>query len=163
MTTTSESTSRDLLRHTIATLAYRAGKAVRNAPPNFSGFRVAEGSRTPGQILAHMCDLLDWANHLALGEHKWTDSTPATVWDDDVARFFAGLKKLDDFVASDAQLGRSPELLFQGPIADALTHTGQINMLRRVAGAPVRGESYLRADIAVGRVGLEQPAPRVEF
>ena len=162
MTNTTESSSRDLLRHTIATLAYRAGKALRNAPPEFSSFRVADGSRTPAQILAHMCDLLDWANWLVLGEHIWANSTPA-AWDDDVARFYAGLKKLDDFIAGGAQLGRSPELLFQGPIADALTHTGQITMLRRVAGAPIRGESYLRADITVGRVGLDQAAPRYEF
>jgi len=153
---------RDLLRHTIATLAYRASKAVRNAPPDFSTFQAANASRMAGQILAHMCDLFDWANWLARGEHRWTNSTPSD-WESDVARFFAGLKQLDDFIASGAQLGRSPALLFQGPIADALTHVGQLNMLRRLADSPVRGESYLRADIAVGRVGTDQPAPRVEF
>ena len=53
--------------------------------------------------------------------------------------------------------------MFQGPIADALTHIGQIGMMRRMAGAPVRGENYFKADIAAGRVGAEQSAPRFEF
>ena len=109
-----------------------------------------------------MCDLIDWANWLALGEHRWNDSIPGE-WDADVARFFAGLARFDAHIAGDAPLGRSAGLLFQGPIADALTHTGQLTMLRRLAGSPVRGESYLRADIAVGRVGAEQAPPRVEF
>ena len=159
---TNTTSSRDMLRHAVATLAYRAGKALRNAPPDFATFTVAEGTRTPGQIVAHMCDLFDWANWLARGEHRWNDSTP-TEWDADVARFFAALRQFDDYLASDSPLGRSPELLFQGPVADALTHTGQLTMLRRLAGSPVRGESYLRSDIVVGRVGPEQSAPRVEF
>ncbi len=154
--------TRELLRHTVATLAYRAAKAVRNSPAGFSTFRVGASSRTPGQILAHMCDLIDWANWLTLGEHRWTDSAPAE-WEADVARFFEGLGRLDQQIASGAPLGRSADLLFQGPIADALTHTGQLTMLRRLAGSPVRGESYLRAEIAVGVVGLDQAAPRVEF
>jgi hypothetical protein len=99
---------------------------------------------------------------LAKGEHRWSDTEPGE-WNTDVARFFAALKKLDDYLASDQPLGRSPENLFQGPIADSLTHFGQIAMLRRIAGAPVRGESYARADITVGRVGLDQAPPNWEF
>jgi hypothetical protein len=154
--------TRELLRHTIATLAYRAAKATRNAPAHFSNFRVGDSSRTPGQILAHMCDLIDWANWLALGEHRWADSAPAE-WETDVARFFAGLQRLDNYIASGSPLGRSAGMLFQGPVADALTHTGQLTMLRRLAGWPVRGESYLKAEITVGRVGADQAPPRVEF
>jgi hypothetical protein len=159
---TDTTSNREMLRHAVATLAYRAAKAVRGAPATFATFRIGDRSRTPGQILAHMCDLFDWANWLALGEHRWNNSAPGE-WESDVARFFAALRKFDDFLASDAPLGRSPELLFQGPVADALTHTGQLTMLRRLAGSPVRGESYLRADIAIGRVGPEQSAPAVEF
>jgi len=157
-----EPTGRELLRHTLATLAYRAAKATRGAPPEFSGFRVAPGSRTPGEILSHMCDLLDWAGWLARGEHRWANSTPGE-WSDDVSRFFAALQALENYVASDAPLLRPAEQLFQGPIADALTHVGQLNMLRRTAGSPVRGESYARAEIVRGRVGAEQAAPRFEF
>jgi hypothetical protein len=159
---TDTTTSREMLRHAVATLAYRAAKAMRGAPATFAEFRIGDQSRTPTQILAHMCDLFDWANWLVRGEHRWNDSTPGE-WDSDVARFFAALQRFDDYLATDAPLGRSPELLFQGPVADALTHTGHLTMLRRLAGSPVRGESYLRADIAIGRVGSEQSAPRVEF
>ena len=154
--------AREVLRHTVATLAYRAEKAVRNAPPAFADFRIAPDSRTPVEILAHMGDLLDWALWLARGQHRWRDATPLP-WDEEVQRFFAALAAFDAYLASDAQLGRSIERLFQGPIADALTHTGQLTMLRRVAGSPIRGENYAKATILTGRVGIEQSDQRVEF
>jgi hypothetical protein len=155
-------TDRQLLRHTVATLAYRAGKAVRDAPPHFAEFAVAKGSRTPAQILAHMGDLFDWALCLAKGHHTWHDSTPLG-WDQEVARFFATLEAFDTFLASDELLGWSIERLFQGPIADALTHTGQLTMLRRLGGSPIKGENYAKASIWAGTVGAAQAAPRVEF
>ena len=151
-----------LLRHTVATLAYRAGKALRGAPADFGAYRASPETRTPGEILAHMCDLLDWALVLAGGKHEWHDSTPQS-WDEDVARFFGALQALDDRLAKSDPLGFPEANIFQGPIADALTHTGQISMLRRMHGAPVRGENYFKAEIAAGRVGSEQAAPRKEF
>jgi len=153
---------RELLRHTLATLAYRAGKAFRDAPEGFAEFRSGEKTRTPGQILAHLGDLLDWGLSLAKGAQEWHNS-PALRWGDGVARFFTALRALDDFLASDAPLETPAGQLFQGPVADAFTHVGQISMLRRLAGSPVRAENYLRADIRVGRVGLEQSAPKREF
>ena len=152
----------ELLRHTVATLAYRGGKALRGAPDSFSGFQAAPGVRTPGQILAHLGDLLDWALSIAKSKQEWRDSAPRS-WDEDSARFFAALKAFDDYLASGEPLGAPPEKLFQGAIADSLTHVGQINILRRIAGAPIRGENYYRADIAAGRVGAEQSAPKREF
>ncbi len=152
----------DLLRHTVATLAYRGGKALRGAPASFSAFQAAPGVRTPGQILAHLGDLIDWTLSLAKGNQEWHNSPPRT-WDEDSARFFAALKSFDDYLASGAPLATPPEKLFQGAIADSLTHVGQINILRRIAGAPIRGENYYRADIAAGRVGAEQSAPKREF
>jgi hypothetical protein len=152
----------DLLRHTVATLAYRGGKAVRGAPASFSGFQAAPGVRTPGQILAHMGDLIDWALTIAKGNHAWHDSPPHS-WDEDTARFFAALQALDDYFASGAPLGASAEKLFQGAIADTFTHIGQINILRRIAGAPIRAENYFRAEIATGRVGPDQTPPKREF
>ncbi|MGB9335560.1 MAG: hypothetical protein WCB14_11170 [Candidatus Acidiferrales bacterium] len=152
----------DLLRHTVATLAYRGGKALRGAPASFSAFQAAPGVRTPGQILAHLGDLMDWVLSLAKGNQEWHNSPPRT-WDEDSGRFFAALKAFDDYLASGAPLSTSPEKLFQGAIADSLTHVGQINILRRIAGAPIRGENYYRADIATGRVGAEQSAPKREF
>jgi hypothetical protein len=154
--------ARLFLRHAVATLAYRAAKALRDAPPTFAAFSVAPGTRTPAQIVAHMGDLLDWALVLARGEQSWHDSMPLP-WDLEVARFFGALEALDAYLASEHTLGWSAERLFQGPVADALTHTGQLMMLRRLAGAPVRGENYAKAMIAAGTVGLAQVAPAVEF
>lgn len=153
---------RDLLRHTLATLAYRGGKTLRNAPDGFAAFRVSAKTRTPGQILAHVGDLLDWALWLAKGKHEWQDSEPLP-WDREVERFFAALGAFDIYLASDNPLGFPAEKLFQGPIADALTHVGQIAMLRRLAGSAVKGESYFRADICAGRVGPEQAKAVREF
>jgi hypothetical protein len=135
---------------------------VRNAPSGFSEFHGCEGMRTPGQILAHIGDLFDWALSIAAGKQAWQDSKPL-AWDAEVARFFAALKAFDDFLASSEPLQAPAEKLFQGPIADVLTHVGQISILRRMAEAPVKAENYFRADIVVGRVGAEQTAPKREF
>jgi hypothetical protein len=162
MTAASSVPKRELLRHTLATLAYRGGKAVRSAPADFSAYRAGPGSRSAGEILAHIGDLLDWAVSLAEGAEKWHDSTPQS-WEADAARFFEGLHAVDTRLASAQPSAVSDEQLFQGPIADALTHVGQIALLRRLAGSPVRGENYRRADIVVGRVGPEQTPPRREF
>jgi hypothetical protein len=153
---------RELLRHTLATLAYRGEKVVRNAPDGFAEFQAGQGVRTPGQILAHVGDLFDWALSIAMGQRKWHDSKPLP-WDQEVARFFANLRKFDDFLASSEPMQAPPEKLFQGPMADALTHVGQIALLRRSARAPVKGESYYEAEIAVGRVGADQAKPMREF
>jgi hypothetical protein len=150
-----------LFRHTLAALAYRAGKALRDAPPEFAGYRADATSRTPAEILAHMGDLFDWALSISNRHEAWHDSAPLP-WDQEVARFFAALAAFDRRVA-DAPLPVPMERLFQGPVADALTHVGQIAMLRRMAGCPFRGENYYVADMAVGRVGLDQSAPRREF
>ncbi len=153
---------RELLRHTVATLAYRGGKALRGAPEGFAAFRAFEGTRTPGQILAHLGDLFDWALSIARGEQAWKDSPPLP-WEEGTARFFEALGRFDAFLASEAPLARPAEKLFQGPVADALAHVGQIAMLRRIAGSPVKGENYFKAEIEAGRVGEEQAPPRVEF
>jgi hypothetical protein len=150
------------LRHSLATLAYRAGKTLRGVPQGFADFRAGTGSRTPGEILTHMGDLFDWARALADGKHIWHNSAPL-AWEREVERFFAGLTAFDRRLASGEPLGFSAERLFQGPVADALTHTGQIAMLRRMAGAPVRGENYFRAKIETGSVGADQEPPVVEF
>jgi hypothetical protein len=154
---------REMLRHTVATLAYRGGKAVREAPDRFADFKTEADIRTPGQILAHIGDLLDWSRELADGRPTWHDSPPRP-WPEEVARFFEALARLDARLAAEAPLVTwSAPQLFQGPIADALTHVGQIAMLRRMFGSPVRGENYLKAEIVVGRVGPDQSAPRREF
>jgi hypothetical protein len=151
-----------LLRHTVATLAYRGGKTLRGAPAEFAGFCAGPTTRTPAHILAHIGDLLDWALSLAEGREAWHNSPPLT-WEQGTARFFAALEAFDQRLSSGAPLACPAAGLFQGPIADALTHVGQIAMLRRLAGCPVKGENYCLADIAAGRVGPQQANPNFEF
>ena len=152
----------ELLRHTVATVAYRGGKAVRNAPADFGEFRAGDDGRTAVEILAHIGDLFEWALSIARGAQVWKDSKPL-AWDAECARFFVALKAFDDYLASGEVLHETPEKLFQGPIADALTHVGQIAMLRRMAGARMKGENYHQAEIVGGRVGADQARPRREF
>jgi hypothetical protein len=154
--------ARDLLRHSLATTAYRAGKIIRNAPQGYVDFHAGQNCRTPLQILAHMGDLFDWALSMAKGQPAWHDSQPLP-WPDEVQRFFDTLKRLDDFLAGPAPLQAPPEKLFQGPLADSLNHVGQLAILRRLCGVPIRGENYFKADIATGRVGKDQPPPTFEF
>jgi hypothetical protein len=156
------SDSRALLRHTLATVAYRGAKAIRDPGPNFAEYGSPETSRTPAKILAPIGDMLDWGLSMADGRREWHDSTPL-AWDKECERFFTALKSFDDYLASDKPLQVSEEKLFQGPIADALTHIGQIAMLRRLAGVPMKGENYFVADITVGRVGADQSPPRKVF
>jgi hypothetical protein len=151
---------REFLRHTLATLAYRACRALEDAPDSFQGF---EGCvRQPGQILAHMGDLFDWALSSVQGSERWHNSSPLP-WPEEKARFFAALASLDAYLASEAPLRASAEALFQGPIADALTHVGQLAMLRRIAGSPTRGENFYVAAISAGQVNADQPAPAQPF
>ena len=153
---------RALLRHTVATVAYRGGKAVRDAPAAFASFSGDGSARTAVKILAHIGDLYDWALSQAKGAEAWNDSTPL-AWDREAERFFAALQRFDDYLASDTPLAVTPEKLFQGAIADSLTHIGQLAILRRLGGAKMKSENYSRADIVAGRVGQEQTTPKREF
>jgi hypothetical protein len=98
----------------------------------------------------------------AKGAEAWHDTTPG-AWDHEVARFFAALTQFDAYLASDAPLAVTPEKLFQGAIADSLTHVGQLAIPRRLAGARMKSENYSRADIQAGRVGPVQTTPSREF
>jgi len=152
-----------VLRRVLATLAYRAAKVLRDAPPGFGDFATGPSTRTPVQILAHLGDLMDWGVRMVReGSSKWT-AEGGDDWDHEVTRFFARLEALDRAMAEIDPSTYRVDSLIQGPLADALTHVGQLAMLRGSAGAPVRPESYARAEISVGRVGADQAAPRYEF
>ena len=158
----SPNTKRELLRHTLATLAYRGAKAVRGAPDSFASFQAADTTRTPLQILTHIGDLLDWALSMAKGSETWHNAEPLP-WPEEIERFHTALARFDDFLASNAELACTCERLFQGAIADSLTHVGQLTILRRIAGAPIRGENYSVAQIEAGRVGADQAPANYEF
>jgi hypothetical protein len=152
----------EFLRHTLATLAYRAEKVLREPPQGFAERRAAGGSRSAAEITAHLADLMEWAVSLAAGRWDWRAAS-AGSFEGDAARFFAALERLDASLASGPAAEHSPRVIFQGPVADALTHVGQLALLRGLAGAPVRPESYGRAHIEVGRVGRDQSIERREF
>jgi hypothetical protein len=154
--------TRAVVRHLVATLAYRAAKVLRDVPPEFASATVGPATRRPVQIVAHLGDLMAWAITLARGESVWK-AGGGDDWNVEVDRFFDGLSALDRELAGDASFTGSIEKLIQGPLADALTHVGQLAMLRGMTGAAIRPESYARAEIVTGRVGREQAPPGREF
>ena len=155
-------TSRTLVRHLVATLTYRAAKVLRDVPPDFAHKSFGDATRQPVRIVAHMGDLMSWGVSMAGGGKEWQPGG-GDDWKTEVERFFTGLAAFDAALAADGEFKGSIDKLIQGPLADALTHVGQLAMLRGMAGAPVRPESYARAIITAGRVGLDQEAPRAEF
>ncbi len=159
---THNDTARDFLRHTLATVAYRGAKSLRGAPPEFATFPIPNSPRTPLKILAHINDIFAWAVSIASGQQAWHETNPQS-WHAEVDRFFFVLKAFDDYLASPEPLHETPDKLFQGPIADALTHIGQLAMLRRISGQPIRAEDYHKAVISSGQVSAEQLAPKLEF
>ena len=157
----SHEATRAVLRQLAATLAYRAAKVLRDVPSEFAAYRIAPNARTPVQIVAHLGDLMKWATWLAKGEHIWK-AEGSDDWNREIDRFFTLLTELDALLAAKGFNG-SVEKLIQGPLADALTHVGQLSMMRRAAGFPVRPESYARAEIVAGRVGRDQAPAKAEF
>ena len=148
------SVKRGVLRHLVATVAYRGGLAITDAPPDFAPFHPHETTRTPGEILAHIGDLLEGSFYLLKGEMVYLTSKPLP-WTQEVTRFFCAVKQLDSYLASEAPLAIEVERLIQGPVGDALTHVGQIVMLRRMSGNPIRSAAYFTADIVAGEVSEE--------
>jgi hypothetical protein len=151
-----------LLRHAVATMVYRGTKTLRNAPADFATFRIKPESRTPVEIVAHMGDLFDWSLSMVKGQEVWR-SSPPQEWDREVARFYSSVTEFDTYLSNATTVACPLDRLFQGPIADAISHVGQLAMLRHLCGAPIRGENYFKADISVGQVGANQPAPRKVF
>ena len=150
------------MRHALATLAYRAGKTMRDTPAEFGAFRVTADSPSVVEIVSHMGDLMDWVLRQVNGAGNWTTATPQD-WEAERRRFFAALGALDARLATGVPPAMDPGRIFQGGIADALTHTGQLAMLRRLSGHKMKGESYARADIRIGRVGIEQTPAEAKY
>jgi hypothetical protein len=142
---------REVLRHLVATVAYRGGVAITNAPEGFATFRAHETVRTPGELLAHIGDLLEGSLHLVKGNLVHLASEPLP-WKEEIRRFFSAVKEFDSFLASEAPLACPVEKLVQGPVGDALTHVGQIVMLRRMAGSPIQSTGYFTAEIIPGEI-----------
>jgi hypothetical protein len=154
--------ARAALRQLAATLAYRAAKVLRDAPETFGNASFGDATRRPVRIVGHLADLMAWGVSIAKGATTWK-AEGGDDWQTEVTRFFDGLAALDCELAADGPFAGSIEQIIQGPLADALTHVGQLAMLRGMAGAPIRPESYAKAEIVAGRVGLDQAPPRREF
>jgi hypothetical protein len=147
-----EAPARLLIRHALATIAYRAAKCLRDAPSHFDTFSAGEGTRTPAELVNHLTGLCYFSQGLLTGGPR--RDTPTLPWPEEVARLEAALRELDSAVAVADVWRHDPLCALQGPLADALTHVGQLAMLRRLAGSPVMGENYARAPVRAGELSL---------
>lgn len=150
---------RELLRHFLAALAYRTQKALRDAPAGFGEFRPQDGVRSPAELVRHMTSVLGYACTLFTGGRYQAEPLPTL--DAEIARFHEMLETLGRHIDGGAPLGQgvTVERLLQGPLADAMTHAGQLALLRRLSGSPVPPENFVFADIDSARLGREQPPP----
>jgi hypothetical protein len=149
---------RALLRHFLAALAYRTQKALRDAPPDFGDFSAGGDCRTPSDLVRHMTSVLGYARTFFVGGRYWPDPEPDLAAE--VRRFHAMLGDLAAHLErGDAVTGTTPARLLQGPFADAMTHVGQLALLRRLAGHPVAPENFIVANIDAHNVGPDQPLP----
>jgi hypothetical protein len=149
---------RKMLRHFLAALAYRTQKAVGDAPPGFAGFRAAPGVRTPHQIVWHITNVLGYARTFFIGG-TWHPPM-LDDFDQEVLRFYDLLQDLSHYLAAGTSFGETtPERMLQGPFSDAMTHTGQLALLRRLFGSPVPPENFIVAAVDVDNLGPAQPRP----
>ena len=150
---------RKLLNHFLAALAYRTQKALREAPEDFGSFRIGEGVRTPAELVRHMASVLGYARTFFVGGRYWPE--PLESFAEEVERFHEMIGLLAQHLRNgDAFLeGMTEERLLQGPFSDAMTHAGQLALLRRLAGAPVPPENFIVAEIREERLGPDQAEP----
>ena len=150
---------RNLLRHFLAALAYRTQKALRDAPAEFGDFSAGEQTRSPKELVQHMTSVLGYARtYFVGGQYR---PKPLLTLGDEVVRFHQMVESLAAHIAKDDPLAdqTTAERLLQGPFSDAMTHAGQLAMLRRLAGIPVAPENFIVADIDAERLGIDQPSP----
>lgn len=150
---------REVLCHFLAALAYRTQKAVRGAPPSFADFVPGEQVRTPRELVMHMTSVLGYARTFFSGGEAWWPD-PLDTMEAEMERFHGVIGDLSRHLeAGDPMRNTTPERMLQGPFADAMTHTGQIAMLRRLAGCPIPPENFIMAEITSENVGPDQPPP----
>ena len=147
----------EMLRHFLASIAYHATKAIKNAPDDYPELDIGKGVRTPRHILHHITGVLSYA-------HSFYESYETTYfehkpWEEEVAHFYETLSNLDSSMKERRPREVTEEQLLQGPLSDSMAHVGQLLMLRRMADSPVPSENFIHADIRKGAVGPEQPEP----
>ena len=150
---------RELARHFLAAIAYRAQKALRDAPAHYPDFAAGHQVRTPAELVRHMTSLMGYVRTLFVGGSYPRGPDPLPSFGDEIARFHAMVQAVGDLLESGAPLSITIEQLLQGPFADTMTHVGQLALLRRLAEAPVAPENFVYADIRGTRLGPEQPMP----
>ena len=152
------SEKRQMLRHFLGALAYRTQKALRGAPEDFAAFNAGSGVRTPMELVRHMASVLGYARTFFVGGSYWPE--PLKTFEGEIKRFHKNLADLRDHLDNATPLiDTTEERMLQGPFSDAMTHAGQLAMLRRLHGKPVPSENFILADVSAENVSADQPEP----
>jgi hypothetical protein len=147
-----------LIQHFLAALAYRTQKALRYAPPEFASFSAGQSVRTPHELVNHMNSVLGYAGTFFLGGSYRAPQLPEFAAE--VERFHETLTNLARLVEIESEWQSiTPEQLLQGPLSDAMTHAGQLAMLRRLSGHPIPPENFVFAEIEAAKLGPDQALP----
>ncbi len=158
-----DSAKNELVRHLLATLVYRTTKIIHDAPDGFSAVSIGNKVRSPEKVLGHINSLIQLSNRF------WSPDKPVSMatrrkesdkrgWKLEVELFYEMAALFDEtLIQYPSPRKYSPEKILQGPFMDAFTHVGQLALLRRMVGSPIKGESYWMADVKAGQVGPDQP------
>jgi hypothetical protein len=150
--------SRDLLKHFLAAIAYRTQKALRGAAPGFADFRASPTSRTPHELLWHMTGLIGYARTMFHG--GFFEPPRLSSFQGEVARFHTMLEALrGDLDNLSLSASITDAQLLHGPLADTMTHVGQLAFLRRLSGSPVASENFIFASISAANLSANQAEP----
>lgn len=151
---------RELLLHFLAAIAYRTQKALRGAPANYPCLAIGHGARTPVEVLRHMTSLMGYTQTFFRGGSYPMVPEALATFEQEVARFHDMLGGVGDLLKSDEPLRDiSTEQLLQGPLADTMTHVGQLALMRRLSNSAVRGENFVFAEVRADRLGVNQATP----
>ncbi len=152
-----------LLRHLLATIAFRGGLCLRGAPDGFADFQAGADVRSPIDLVRHLSRLMEFTGRILRGGEpvrsqggRQAGGTPSAdlSWPQELDRLSEAMATLDGVLATAPLAAADVDAVIQGPLADALTHVGQLATLRRLAGAPIAGANYPRAPIVDGQVKI---------
>ncbi|MGD8566066.1 MAG: hypothetical protein PVF96_06935 [Candidatus Bathyarchaeota archaeon] len=146
-----------MLRHFLASIAYRATKAIKDAPEIYPNLYIGKGVKTPLRIVHHITGVLKYAH--SFFEHYDTTYSDIKSWDAEINDFYNILRQLDKSLQKKKPNQVTEEQLLQGPLSDSMAHVGQLLLLRRMADSPVPSENFIFADIKKEKVGPDQPEP----
>ncbi len=135
------------IQHFLKVLSYRFEKAIHNAAESYPKHASGHGIRTPLELLGHMNGVLEFA--ISSLKNQPRRNIPEQSWQEQITLYYEKLKELNQLMQENSFDTDTLERILQGPLADAMTHIGQLAMMRRLANSAIAGENYFAADMSL--------------